>query len=100
MSFEISEFKPLQFDWNKGNKNKNLKKHGVEDRESEQVFFNKPLKTFLDIKHLNKEKRFTILGATDEKRRLFVSFTIRSRKIRIISARNMSRKERRLYEQK
>jgi len=100
MGLKINELKPLEFDWDRGNKNKNFKKHQVEDKEGEQIFFNRLLKTFIDLKHLDKEKRFIALGITDRKRELFVSFTVRSRKVRIISARNMSRKERRIYEQK
>lgn len=95
---------PIAFEWDKGNIDKNLSKHKVENREAEEVFSNRPLKTFRDIKHSQKEVRFIALGITNKKRRLFINFTIRIRdgnqRIRIISARDQSKKERRLYETK
>ncbi len=69
-------------------------------KECEEVFLNEPLKTFYDIKHSQEEIRFIAFGKTDENRRLLIVFTVRNRKIRIISARDMSKKERRIYEQK
>lgn len=97
---KIKKIKPLGFEWDTGNKEKNWKKHQVDFRECEEIFFDKKLKTFYDIKHSQKENRFVSLGITDKKRRLILSFTIRNKKIRVISARDMSRKERKLYEQK
>lgn len=96
----INKLKPIKFDWNKGNIDKNLEKHKVNFRECEEIFFNKPLKTFYDIKHSQKENRFIALGITDKGRKLYIAFTIRNKKIRVISTRDMSRKERKLYEQK
>lgn len=90
---------PVSFEWDKANINKNWKKHKVNYKEAEEIFVNKPLKTFRDKKHSEKELRFSALGITDKKRRLYVSFTIRDLKIRIISARDQSRKERKLYEE-
>jgi len=92
--------KPLSFQWDRGNTDKNLKKHKVTNKESEKVFFNKHLRTFKDIKHSQKEERFVALGITSKKRKLYATFTIRNHKIRIISARDQSRKERKLYEEK
>lgn len=92
--------KPIAFEWNKGNINKNLKKHNVTDREAEEVFRNKPLFINKDTRHSDKEARFQALGKTNKGRLLFISFTIRKNKVRIISARDMSRKERREYEEK
>jgi len=88
------------FDWDKGNIDKNLKRHRVNYKECEEIFFNKPLKTFYDKVHSRKEKRFVAYGETNRERKLFLVFTIRNKRIRIISARDMSRKERRYYEQK
>lgn len=90
--------KPVAFDWNKGNIDKNLLKHEVTNKEAEEVFSNKPLKTFKDIGHSQEEDRFVALGKTDNERKLYIVFTIRNQKIRVISARNQSRKERKLYE--
>lgn len=87
------------FDWDEGNREKNLDKHGVSLKECEEVFFNTPFKIAEDPKHSQKEKRYSILGKTDKERFLSIVFTIRKEMIRVISARNQSRKERRQYEE-
>ena len=86
------------FQWNEGNLLKNWEKHGVTHLEAEQVFFNEPLIVEDDVKHSQDEPRWYGLGSTDAKRMLMVVFTIRSTEIRVISARDMNRKERRVYE--
>ncbi len=86
------------FDWNDGNVEKNWLAHQVTPQESEQVFFNRPLVVAVDVKHSRAEKRYLVLGQTDEDRPLFIAFTIRKRRIRVISARDMHRKERKVYE--
>ena len=91
---------PVSFDWDKANINKNWERHKVNYKEAEEIFVNKPLKIFKDKKHSQKEFRFSALGITNKKRRLYVSFTIRDKKIRIISARDQSKEERILYEKK
>lgn len=91
---------PLAFNWDKGNTEKNWAKHKVHFKEAEEVFFNKPLKTFEDKKHSQKEDRFVALGITNKGRKLYIVFTIRNKKIRIISARNQGLKERKFYEKK
>ena len=85
------------FQWDEGNIEKNRLKHNVLNSECEQVFFNKPLIIANDIKHSQKEKRWYVLGRTDSDRKLFVVFTIRNNLIRIISARDMTKKERKIY---
>jgi uncharacterized protein len=87
------------FDWDEGNSRKN-EKHGVSMAESEQVFFNAPLLTLEDYIHSHLEPRFHALGKTDDGRQLRITFTVRhhGEKIRIISAREMHRKERTIYE--
>ncbi|HEX5316192.1 MAG TPA: BrnT family toxin [Candidatus Kapabacteria bacterium] len=85
------------FDWDSGNINKIWKKHLVAPNEAEEVFFNKPLLLLPDEKHSNTEERFSAMGKTDGERLLFVTWTVRERLIRVISARPMSRKERRKY---
>ncbi|MEE8342565.1 MAG: BrnT family toxin [Gammaproteobacteria bacterium] len=87
------------FDWDEGNARKN-EKHGVFMAETEQVFFNTPLLVLEDIKHSRKELRFHALGKTDKVRLLHITFTLRGagEKIRVISARDMHRKERVIYE--
>lgn len=91
---------PLAFDWDEGNINKNLKKHGIHHKESEEIFFNKPLRMFKDKKHSSREKRFVVLGLTNKKKFLCAVFTIRRKKVRIISIRAQSKRERKIYEQK
>lgn len=85
------------FDWDKGNSQKNWIKHKVSQVECEQIFFNKPIILADDLKHSQIEKRWFVLGKTDLDRLLFVVFAIRKNKIRIISARNMNKKERKIY---
>ena len=85
------------FEWDDGNINKNWLKHTVSPAECEQLFFNRPLAIQGDIKHSEAEKRFYTLGRTDSKRTLFIAFTVRNQRIRVISARDMSRKEREVY---
>ena len=87
----------IGFDWDKGNINKNWLKHKVSPAECEQIFFNQPLIIQDDIIHSTTEKRFYALGRTDSRRTLFIVFTVRNSLIRIISARDMSRKEREEY---
>jgi uncharacterized DUF497 family protein len=91
--------KITSFDWDKGNARKN-EQHGVSMAEAEQVFFNCPLLVLEDIKHSRKELRFHALGKTDTGRLLHITFTLRGagEKIRVISARDIHRKERAIYE--
>ena len=86
------------FDWDAGNADKNQRTHGVTDAECEQLFFNRPLVASPDSEHSAKEARFHALGQTNAGRRLMVVFTIRGQLLRVISARDMSRKERGVYE--
>jgi len=86
------------FEWDKGNEQKNVK-HGVTPAEAEQVFLNEPLVVLDDLKHSGNEQRFHALGQTGEGRLLHITFTIRTNMIRVISARDMHRKEREIYEQ-
>lgn len=87
------------FDWDENNREKNWEKHQVSAGECEEVFFNLPLLLEEDPSHSQKEPRYYVLGHTIAGRRLFVAFTIREDKIRVISARDMSKKERSIYEQ-
>jgi len=85
------------FDWDRSNIEKIWAKHKVSPFECEQIFFNEPLVAQDDIKHSQKEERYYVLGKTDAARLLFVVFTIRRNLIRIISTRDMSKKERQVY---
>jgi len=90
--------KCIGFEWDQHNIEKNWEKHNVTPLECEQIFFNQPLIIADDTKHSQAEQRFYVLGITDLSRKLFVVFTIRKKKIRIISARDMNKKEKRSYE--
>ena len=87
----------IGFDWDKDNLAKNWEKHRVTFWECEEIFFNQPLLMSEDIKHSHQEERYYALGKTDSDRLLFAVFTLRQKHIRIISARDMSRKERMEY---
>ena len=87
------------FDWDENNRDKNWEKHEVLASECEEVFFNLPLLLHSDDAHSQKEPRYYVLGHTIAGRRLFIAFTVREYKIRVISARDMSKKERKIYEQ-
>jgi uncharacterized DUF497 family protein len=88
------------FEWDQGNSEKNWTLHQVARSECEQVFFNEPLIVADDTKHSQTEKRWFVLGKTDTERLLFIVFTIRNKLIRIISARDMKKKEREIYYEK
>jgi uncharacterized protein len=92
------------FQWDTGNQYKNEEKHGVMTWACEQLFFNEPLLIFEDSKHSTTEPRLYALGKTDQEKtdqdkKLFIAFTIRKQFIRVISARPMSKKERKIYEE-
>lgn len=88
------------FNWDDGNARKN-DKHGVSMPEAEQVFFNAPLLLLEDRAHSHQEARLHALGKTDGERALHITFTLRESGalIRVISARDMHRKERAIYDQ-
>jgi len=89
------------FDWDEGNSRKNANKHGVSQSEAEAIFFNEPLLVLDDAKHSGIEARYHALGETDDARLLHITFTLRQygTLIRVISARDMHRKERMIYEE-
>ena len=86
------------FDWDAGNQRKSQDKHGISQNEAEQVFFNMPLLLLDDVKHSQNEPRFHAYGKTDNAKLLHITFTIRNKKIRVISARKMHKKEQAYYE--
>jgi len=86
------------FDWDEGNLLKNWERPRVSAAECEQVFFNQPLVAAPDQKHAGRESRFYALGQTDGGRLLFVVFTLRGSLIRVISGRDMNRREKKEFE--
>lgn len=93
---KLSDYK--SFEWDKGNTDKNYKKHGVLSNEAEESFLDERALILKDIKHSQKEKRYVLIGKTNEKKILFIVFTLRRKKIRIISVRKANRKEISKYE--
>jgi uncharacterized DUF497 family protein len=89
------------FDWDDGNSRKSADKHDVSQAEAESVFFNDPLIVVEDAKHSEREQRLNALGKTAQNRLLHITFTLRQSgtMVRVISARDMHRKERKAYEQ-
>ena len=87
------------FEWDEGNSRKSADKHDVSQAEAESIFFNDPLIVAEDIKHSEREPRLNALGKTSQNRLLHITFTLRQNGtlIRVISARDMHRKERKEY---
>lgn len=91
---------PTEFEWDLGNSGKNFEKHNVSDEECEEVFFDSQKKIFKDTPHSGDEARYILVAGTKVGRVLFVVFTIRNKKIRVISARDLKRKERKKFYEK
>ena len=85
------------FDWDQANAQKNWERHAITPEEAEEVFFQEPLVVRSDVRHGKAEKRYYALGQTTSGRLLFIAFTIRRNLIRVISSRDMSRKEVEVY---
>lgn len=90
--------KVREFDWDKGNQSKNFIKHQVSDAECEEMFFDLRKKIAKDKIHSGREQRYFLIGRTKNGRLLFLVFTIRREKVRVISARDLNKKEKNLYE--
>jgi uncharacterized DUF497 family protein len=87
------------FDWDAGNSEKNWRRHAVTQAETEQAFINRPVLVMSSPQSPASEVRHFALGQSDQGRRLAIIFTLRGSLLRVISARPMSRRERRLYAQ-
>ena len=87
------------FEWDKGNQDKNFLKHQVTKEECEETFFD-PHKRLLRKLELEIEERYLLIGMTRSQRLLFVVFTLRRGKARVISARDLNKRERALYEER
>lgn len=97
LDFDIAKIEG--FDWDKGNIDKNRIKHNVFKEECEQMFLNQPLRIFDDEVHAKQEKRYGALGKTNKGRCLVIFFTVRSHRIRVISARDQGKKDRKIYQE-
>lgn len=91
--------KPYEFDWDRGNTVKNLIKHGIECRQAEESFLDENSLSIDDARHSSKEERFQLMGRDHQGILLYVVFTQRDNKVRVISARIANKKERGFYEQ-
>lgn len=94
--FDLSDIEG--FEWDKGN-HEHIKKHEVNYRECEEMFLNKPLIVNKDETHSQTEERLRVYGQTNKRRLLFIIFTIRNNKIRVITARDQSKKERKEFKE-
>ncbi len=95
----LTDFSKLEgFDWDEGNQSKSLEKHKITPLETEEAFFHFYI-VFPDQRHSTSEQRYGMYGKTNAGKLLFIAFTIRNRRVRIISARPASKKERNTYEQ-
>lgn len=90
---------PLHFEWDRGNRDKNWRAHRVTPEECEEAFYDPQKRVLHDVLHSGHEERYLLIGATKQRRLLFIVFTVRDRKLRVISARDLNRKERSLYEE-
>lgn len=84
---------PIQFDWDEHNQDKNYQKHAVTTQEAEEVFFDRYHKLARDLLHSRKEERYIIIGKTKKQRKLYLVFTLRKNRVRIISVRDLNKKE-------
>jgi uncharacterized protein len=89
----------LKFEWDPNKAKKNKKKHGMSFDEAATVFFDPLSMNYEDPDHSYEENRYIIIGLSNFGRLLFVSHVERGDIIRIISARELTRKERKQYEQ-
>lgn len=87
----------IEFEWDEANI-AHIAKHNVVPNEAEDVFFDENNIQDEDIEHSTVEKRFLIVGKTKRSRLLYQIFTIRGNKIRVISSRDINKKEVELYE--
>jgi len=89
----------MDFEWDAGKARLNEAKHGVSFAEASEVFGDDYSSSVQDPEHSAGEERYLIFGKSRGSTYLVVSFTERSERIRIISARRMTTRERKAYEQ-
>ena len=90
---------PIQSQWDAGNQEKNWVKHRVTNAECEEAFFDPHKRLLRPTLHGERETRHVLIGYTAGKRLLFVVFTMRGHTVRVISARDVHRREKGLYEE-
>lgn len=85
------------FEWDEWNTSKNWERHRVTPEEAEDIFFHEPMLLRSDAAHSRGEVRYQAMGETRAGRRLLVVFTVRRNLIRVISARDLNRKEQQAF---
>jgi hypothetical protein len=88
----------MGFEWHRDKADQNLKKHGVSFEEAMTVFSDELADTFFDPMHSDEEDRFVTIGRSQAGRIILVSHTERNANVRVISAREATRRERMDYE--
>ena len=88
----------IKFDWDQWNIQKNEEKHGISMLEAQSAFYDKKILIFDDIEHSLRKSRYICYARSAYNKTLMIAFTIRNKKVRIISARKASKKERNVYE--
>ncbi len=96
MNLSLFLSKLEEFEWDKGNLD-HIKKHNFEYKECEQIFYSKPLLISKDKSHSQIEIRYKVLGRTKKGRQSLIIFTLRERGVRVISARDQNKNERKVY---
>lgn len=94
VAFDLSKIE--RFDWDQGNL-EHIKKHNVSYKECEEGFLNIPIIMNEDETHSQVEERYRVYGQTNKRRLIFMIFTLRNNKIRVISARDQNKKERKEF---
>ena len=90
--------RPLQFEWDEANKKKVWKKHKISVEECEEAFAADEIFSQPDELHSNKESRYILISKTKKLKYLFIVYTLRKNKVRVISDRSMHIKEQEFYE--
>lgn len=89
----------MEFEWNRDKAEANLSKHGVSFDEAKTVFDDPVYVDFYDPDHSEDEDRYIIVGQSQQRRLLIVSYTERKNKVRLVSAREATRMEKDAYEE-
>jgi uncharacterized protein len=98
----MSEFNKehiVEFEWDMGNKHK-PERHNVSIYEVEEAFFDPNKVVFSDWKHSTIERRYILLGKTKKDRLLNIVYVVRKDKVRVITARDINKREVHLYEKR
>ena len=90
---------PLEFEWDEKKAAANLSKHGISFEEAKTIFDDPLYVDFYDPNHSDDEHRYIIIGKSQQRRLLMVSYTERGERIRLISSRELTAAERKDFEE-